>query len=162
MKKQVITSFILAALLTGCSSAETTTENAADTTEMENANFSSSEAEIPEEEGLNAIAYEGVCYYGMAFYDQNPIAPEDAVLLGNAAESSSCQSISLVTDSMIPTEELQTNCGDPGTEVFATYNSDGKIDTFYTSSDGENGYTYYALRDLSTETPSYYTSADGE
>ena len=53
---------------------------------------------------------------------------------------------------------LQTNCADPGTDVYAVFGDSGNVIEFYTSTDGEHGYTYYTLKDLTTEMPEYYTA----
>ena len=84
--------------------------------------------------------------------------PSDAKLLGKAADSSECLTVSLYGQTAVPTEELQTTCADPGTDVYAVFGDSGNVIEFYTSTDGEHGYTYYTLKDLTTEMPEYYTA----
>ena len=163
MKKLFCIGLIGTMLLSGCAGGNASSQERAETkpAETKPAETSIAEIDMAEGEGLNAIVYNGTCYYGVAFYGSESYVPSDAKLLGKAADSSECLSISLYEQTPVPTEELQTNCADPGTDVYAVFGNSGNVIEFYTSTDGEHGYTYYILKDLTTEMPEYYTAGQG-
>ena len=155
MKKLFCIGLIGTMLLSGCAGGNASSQERAETKPAET---SIAEIDMAEGEGLNAIVYNGTCYYGVAFYGSESYVPSDAKLLGKAADSSECLSISLYEQTPVPTEELQTNCADPGTDVYAVFFNDTATTEIYTSTDGEHGYTYYILKDLTTEMPEYYAA----
>lgn len=160
MKKLFCIGLIGTMLLSGCAGGNTSSQESAETkpAETKPAETSIAETDMAEGEGMNAIVYNGTCYYGVAFYGSESTVPSDAKLLGKAADSSECLTVSLYEQTAVPTEELQTNCADPGTDVYAVFGDSGNVIEFYTSTDGEHGYTYYTLKDLTTEMPEYYTA----
>ena len=132
MKKLFCIGLIGTMLLSGCAGGNASSQERAETKPAET---SIAEIDMAEGEGLNAIVYNGTCYYGVAFYGSESYVPSDAKLLGKAADSSECLSISLYEQTPVPTEELQTNCADPGTDVYAVFGNSGNVIEFYTSTD---------------------------
>ena len=149
MKKLFCIGLIGTMLLSGCAGGNASSQERAETkpAETKPAETSIAEIDMAEGEGLNAIVYNGTCYYGVAFYGSESYVPSDAKLLGKAADSSECLSISLYEQTP-----------DPGTDVYAVFGNSGNVIEFYTSTDGEHGYTYYILKDLTTEMPEYYAA----
>lgn len=157
MKKRYWACLLVLLMLSGCSAgktADTATDSAENTTVA--VTEESLDDEFPEEDAQRAIVYEGVCYYGLAYYGEEQSLPDDAEKIGTAAASSTCESVTTNGSNAVPTEELQTNCGDPDTDIYATFDADGAVKEFYTATDGELGRWYFTIADLTTEKPSYY------
>ena len=97
MKKLFCIGLIGTMLLSGCAGGNASSQERAETkpAETKPAETSIAEIDMAEGEGLNAIVYNGTCYYGVAFYGSESYVPSDAKLLGKAADSSECLSISL-------------------------------------------------------------------
>lgn len=91
MKKLFCIGLIGTMLLSGCAGGNASSQERAETKPAET---SIAEIDMAEGEGLNAIVYNGTCYYGVAFYGSESYVPSDAKLLGKAADSSECLSIS--------------------------------------------------------------------
>lgn len=108
MKKLFCIGLIGTMLLSGCAGGNTSSQESAETkpAKTKPAETSIAETDMAEGEGMNAIVYNGTCYYGVAFYGSESTVPSDAKLLGKAADSSECLTVSLYGQTAVPTEEL--------------------------------------------------------
>ncbi len=154
-QKTIWLALVLAAL-TGCSAAGDSDSGAADSTGAQTATEATAAFQEEEEgETANAVYYQGQRYYGLVMYSTE--IPEDLVLLGTAAQSSvSAINSRTYSGDTVPTQELQTNWTEPGVELYALYDENGEISSFWTAPGEVTGEAAY-LGGVFQDTPPYYT-----
>ncbi len=160
MKKLFITPILLSILL--LSACADSPDNVPEEATTESS--TSTEATVAAWDGVNAVYYNGIRYYGLVMADIQ--MPEGVECLGETHESSTSDIWGTHFEGdRVPTEQLQTNWTGPGKLIYAEYDENGEIVRFWLEKDEYSENIWYMgdrVNGVSVTTPDYYILPDGE
>lgn len=138
--KMLIIIFLSCFLLTGCGQSPPSSAHQSEE--------SQTHSEIPVSNYMNAIYYNGQCYYGLVMgYGEESVAdfPENTEYIGKIASNTSPY--------VSPAEEMSTNCWYVGEDIYHFTDEEGKH-YFYSLADKTG--TYWVMCAATTEKPETY------